>query len=237
MAKSRSKKAEDRKARASRLTAKQFKSFIGSVGELRQDLDDASMAHAAEFKKADSLGIHKAASALVMKLDKMEAAKRADFLRSFDTYRDWMEEWDAQADLLEQDDESSGEDEGGEGGGYCDTSNPPPIGEPTRAEPEAPVQQVDADQGEETGSGPVEDLEKAGYIFATGKAAGLAGEDLEAGAPDQKQQPAAYASYSRGHALGVQQRENPPAADDDEVPKKKGSRRRKKPDEGAPLLH
>lgn len=235
MAKSRSKKAEDRKARASRLTAKQFKSFIGSVGELRQDLDDASMAHAAEFKKADSLGIHKAASALVMKLDKMEAAKRADFLRSFDTYRDWMEEWDAQADLLEQDDESSGEDGGedGEGGGYGDASNPPPVGEPTRAEPEAPVQQVDADQGDNLNQTVVQ-LEDAGYIFATGKAAGLEGKE-PGDNPHQETQPA-FAVWERGRALGAEHRENPPVEAEEPAPKK-GARRRKKADEGAPLLH
>lgn len=243
MAKSRSKKAEERKARASRLTVQQFKSFLGSVGELRQDLDDAAMAHAAEFKKADSLGIHKAASALVMKLDKMEPAKRADFLRSFDQYRDWMEEWDAQPDLLEQndeDDESAGDEAGeedgaGEDGGYGDAGDPPPITEPTpRAEADAPVL-VDADQGD-TLNAPIVQLEDAGYIFATGKEAGLEGK--QATDNPHRETDAAYAVWERGRALGAQHRDNPPVDDEPPAATNKGSRRRKKPEEkGAPLLH
>lgn len=233
MAKNNGKKAAERARMASRLTPEMFKNFLAEVAEKRQDLDDAAMAHAAEFKHADSLGIHRGAAKLTIQLDRYEPAKRADFLRSFDQMRDWMEHWDAQPDLLEQEEQASGEDDGGDletegaifegagedGGGYGET-----IATETAAATEETIV-VDADPGEDEALVVDEDLDDIGFRFGAGKAAGLAGQDVELEAPDKALHPAAYNSYVRGHALGVQLRLNPPAEEEETAPKPRGRRK------------
>jgi hypothetical protein len=232
MAKGKSKKAAERARIASRLTPEMFKKFLVEVADKRQDLDDAAMAHAAEFKHADSLGIHRGAAKLTIQLDRYEPAKRADFLRSFDQMRDWMEHWDAQPDLLEQETESDGEDGGdgdlesegaifegaGDGSGYGETTT----AETTDAAEETIV--VDADPGEDDALVVDEPLDEAGYTFACGKKAGLEGKQPEDN-PETDKRLKAHNIWERGRALGERLLAHPEEAELAEGPKPRARRK------------
>jgi hypothetical protein len=214
-------KSEQRARRADSLDPRTFQTFVAEAASAKQELDDANMAHAGAWKKADALGIHAQAAKLYCRLDKMEATKRADFLRAFDQYREWAGHWVAQPDMLEDDGaaETAGAagpddqvDEERDEGGAAET----PIGEPAReteplaaaepiaAEPEA------ADWGEDRAAEASAELETAGYTFAAGKQAGHDG--AEAGANPHPETSPSHPIWLRGHAQGVKEREEAAAA-------------------------
>lgn len=80
---------------------KKVKQFASSIGAARQDLDDATMAHAEEWKAAEEAGIHRAALKHVLRLKKQDAAKSRDFQTHFDAYADILG-LNAQLELFDQ---------------------------------------------------------------------------------------------------------------------------------------
>ena len=80
---------------------KKLKKFAASIATLKQDLADATMAHAEEWKTAEKAGIHKAALKHVLKLKKQDAAKTRDFQNHFDAYADILG-LNAQLELFDQ---------------------------------------------------------------------------------------------------------------------------------------
>jgi hypothetical protein len=210
MAESKSKKAQDRAVRRTRLTRDQYMDFTANSAALRAELDEASTAHAGYFKRGDSIGVHLEAAKLSMKLDKMEPTKRADFLRAFDLYREWYEEWTVQGDLLDTADEDAGDygqaqdyaagaDETAEADAAEAAVAPAEAGEVNAPEPV--VGTVEADFGDDKPLTPPAELEGAGYTFETGVAAGRDGAPLESN-PHIVTHPS-HLIWARGHAKGV----------------------------------
>jgi hypothetical protein len=186
-----------------------FFRFISGVKTVKQDLDDAAMAHAAEWKKAEPLGIHSAAAKLFAQLDRMEDLKRADFLRAFDRYRNWAA-WNAQSDLLETTETAAEvgsadrdyEDE--ERADHADAD----ASEHTEREPAAvqePLAEVEADLGEDTAAEATEELAGAGFVFADGKEAALSGQAVETN-PHSEGSPS-HSIWTRGHAQGLRDKD------------------------------
>lgn len=182
-----------------------FFHFVGHVNAAKQKLDDAAMAHAGEWKKADPYGIHAQAAKLFCRLDKMEELKRGDFLRAFDKYRDWSD-WDAQADLVDAVEEDIEAQERAEREGDDENDE---SGEPSRepatiaADKESPVPEVEADEGVDSAAEVTEELARAGFLFADGKSAALNGEALETN--PHPQDGTAHGIWSRGHAQGLRE--------------------------------
>jgi hypothetical protein len=223
MAKGKQSKADERRARAAGLTRNEFIEFVTEAKAARQELDDASMAHAGVFKRGDGLGVHTQAAKLYLQLDRMEDTKRQDFLRAFDQYREWSN-WDAQGDLLEQAVEVAEQaiaNAPGEGEGEAEEQVPEQQPEP--AEAAAPAEPAvagapEADWGELTTDGQPE-LERAGFVYAEGQRAGA-----ERLGPDDNPHP----KMSALHAVWERGRVNPtPVAEEDveELSPRRGRRR------------
>lgn len=90
--------------------------LAGAEFDKRIASDDAKDAFA---DAAERYGIHKAAWRFVMKLDRLEPGKMADFLRAFDEYR-MLRNLDAQGDIVDQSEALSNTptEEEAEGMGY-----------------------------------------------------------------------------------------------------------------------
>lgn len=220
-------KAEQLRERAKGLQAEQFLSFLDEVSTLRQDLADANTEHAGAWKKADALGIHPRAAKQIARLDKMDAVKRADELRSFDQMRRWMaERWGAQPDLYEQEQpatpleeaidrtSSTGDEpqalgnvvrlvvEGVEDAG----AEPKPLYD-VASPPDLPGQQTEgagvpeADWGEDGADAASPELDNAGYTFANGRTAGRQGHGAEMN-PHAETSPS-HAIWERGRVQGA----------------------------------
>lgn len=178
----RSSKAEDKAARARQLDSGTFHNFITDISAAKQELDDANMAHAGAFKKADALGIHGQAAKLYLRLDKMETTKRTDFLRSFDQYREWAEHWTEQPDILDEDAAGEAAAAATKAETEGDIAREPPAADETSgvaaaAEADVAADKPEADWGDEQPT--VEataDLDTAGFTFSAGRTAGLEGK-------------------------------------------------------------
>ncbi len=197
-------KAEQLRERSKGLQSRQFFDFLDEVSTKRQDLADANTEHASAWKKADALGIHPRAAKQIARLDKMDAVKRADELRSFDQMRAWMaERWGGQPDLYEQeqaatpleeaidrtsstgdDAQALGEVVGQLAGEVGEDAGPKPLYD-VASPPDLPGQQAEAngapeaDWGEDGDAGASPELDNAGYTFANGRTAGQQGHGAE----------------------------------------------------------
>lgn len=215
MARGKSTKAAGRRERAGRLDQDTFNHFGREVKAAKQELNDATMAHAGVWKNAEPRGIHPAAAKLYLKLDDMEDTKRADFLRAFDLYRRWADHWRVQADILEE--EASTEAAAAERDerdqreaeeAPLDFSEREPAEPQPIPEPAAP--EVEADLGEEGAAEATEELAAAGFIFADGRSAAIEGQDVDAN--PHPEGTAAHPIWARGHAQGTRDKaeaENP----------------------------
>jgi uncharacterized protein (UPF0335 family) len=258
-------KAEQLRERSKGLQAHQFHRFLDEVSAKRQELNDANTEHASAWKQADALGIHPRAAKQIARLDKMDALKRQDELRSFDQMRGFMaERWGAEPDIYEQPPATPLEAaiEERSGGGDDD---PPSLGDlvnhlvedaanedgpkpayDVASPPDLPGPDValEADWGEDGADAASPELDNAGYTFANGRAAGRDGKGPEAN-PHAATSPS-HAIWERGRAQGAA------AGDDDdlyeavgddsppveETPKKRGRRRSSGSDAaGAAAVH
>lgn len=217
-------KAEQLRERAKGLQSHQFFDFLDEVSTKRQDLADANTEHASAWKKADALGIHPRAAKAIARLDKMDAVKRADELRSFDQMRAWMmERWGSQPDIFEQPstpleeaidrtsstgDEAQalgevvrqlveGADEDAELKPAYDVSSPPDLPGKQSEAAGAP----EADWGEDGEAAANPELDNAGYTFANGRTAGRQGHGAEAN-PHPATSPS-HAIWERGRLQGA----------------------------------
>ena len=77
-----------------------IKKYAAAISSAKTKCDDANMARAGLFKQAEDAGLHRDALKLATKLSGQDPAKRADFLRAFDRYREVLG-LDDQGDLLE----------------------------------------------------------------------------------------------------------------------------------------
>lgn len=228
-------KADQLRERSKGLQADQFLSFLDEVSTKRQELADANMEHASAWKKAETLGIHPRAAKLIARLDKMDAVKRADELRSFDQMRAFMtERWGTQPDIFEQQEATplevaieragSTDDEprllGDMVGDLVDAAaervkpaydlmTPPNL-------PGAPAAAAaaEADWGEDGAEDANPELETAGYTFANGKTAGRQGHGSEMN-PYPATSPS-HAIWERGRVAGAA------AGDDDDLLEEQG---------------
>lgn len=217
-------KAEQLRERARGLQSHQFFDFLDEVSTKRQDLADANTEHASAWKKADALGIHPRAAKQIARLDKMDAEKRADELRSFDQMRRWMaERWGGQPDIFEQDatpleeaiertsstgDEPQAlgdvvrqmvEDAGADAGPkpLYDVASPPDLPGQQGEAAGAP----EADWGEDGADAASPELDNAGYTFANGRTAGRQGHGAEMN-PHPVTSPS-HAIWERGRIQGA----------------------------------
>lgn len=182
-----------------------FFGFVRRVKGLKQEVSDANMAHAGQWQKAEGLGIHLQAGKLFVRLDDMEATKRSAFLRAFDEMRRWSD-WDSQADLFEAAAEAGPDPQD------VPLEERPLVGDDERApqgEADPSIAEVEAEGAEdgEQEAEATEELAGAGFIFAEGKQAGMAGQS-----PDANPNPegsAAYRAWANGHAQGVRDAETP----------------------------
>lgn len=76
--------------------------IIAGIKNIRQEKDDATAMHASEWKGAKEAGVHNDALKMALKLDNMEAAKRADWLRAFKAYIKHLD-LEAQGDMFDPD--------------------------------------------------------------------------------------------------------------------------------------
>lgn len=216
-------KAEQLRERARGLQPNQFFDFLDEVSTKRQDLADANTEHASAWKKADALGIHPRAAKQIARLDKMDAVKRADELRSFDQMRAWMaERWGGQPDIFEQPatpleeaiERSGSSDEPQALGdvvrqlveGADEDAGPKPLYD-VASPPDLPGQQneaagaPEADWGEDGDADASPELDNAGYTFANGRTAGRQGHGAEMN-PHLEISPS-HAIWERGRVQGT----------------------------------
>lgn len=182
-----------------------FIGFLGDIREAKQTLDDANMAHAGIWKRAEPLGIHPQAAKLTARIDAMEARKRGEFLRAFDLYRGWLD-WDAQPDLF-QDGMMAGEISADTRDAAELVEAPPDdavVSEYRGPVDPAQVEEVEADFGDDAPAVADEDLATAGHVFAAGRQVGAAGADGADGAdnPHPEDTPS-HVIWARGHAQGL----------------------------------
>lgn len=205
-------KADTIRARSGALSESTFFGFLKAVKKTAQELADAGMTHAGEFKKADALGIHRDAIKLAIRFDKMEDTKRDDILRSFDRYRAWLG-WDSQRDLVDLI-EADAADEGDDGEG--ETEGAAPQGETESeagpgeldfsAEDPAPkpevIETAAADWGEEglIPHNAAEIAQNAAQAFSAGEDAGKDG-DGAASNPHPTEHPF-HLAWERGRKNG-----------------------------------
>lgn len=92
--------------------------IVEDIETARQRKDDANTAHMTEWKAAKDAGAPVEALKLCLKLDRMSAEKRSDFLRGFDELRGkyYADRWGAQPDMLDaaNDDDQAGEEANGD---------------------------------------------------------------------------------------------------------------------------
>lgn len=210
MARGKANKADQRRQKAHGLDRETFEGFIATVKDARQELDDANMAHAGAWKKADALGIHPGAAKLFCKLDKMEDAKRSDFLRSFDHYRKWVD-WDAQPDLWDDQPANAppATDAEQDDGGDADEHEPGL--DLTESTPRKPTplpdtdtvlqEQEEEDPVDDTPAEATEELTNGGYTFAAGRSTAMSGNGADFN-PHPKGTPS-HDMWARGHAQGL----------------------------------
>lgn len=246
-------KAEQLRERSKGLQAYQFHRFLDEVSEKRQYLSDANTEHASAWKQADALGIHPRAAKQIARLDKMDALKRQDELRSFDQMRKFMaERWGAEPDIYEQppvtpledaiERSGSGDDDAPQSLGdlvgqlvddAADEDSAKPLYD-VASPPDLPGQAdsaPDADWGEDGADAASPELDNAGYTFANGRTAGRDGMGPENN-PHAVTSPS-HAIWERGRVQGASAGD----ADDlyeavgddsppvEEAPKKRGRRR------------
>ncbi|KAA0579037.1 hypothetical protein FZ983_17080 [Azospirillum sp. B21] len=217
-------KAEQLRERARGLQSHQFFDFLDEVSTKRQDLADANTEHASAWKKADALGIHPRAAKQIARLDKMDAVKRADELRSFDQMRRWMaERWGGQPDIFEQDatpleeaiDRTSSTGDEPQALGDVvrqmvedagEDAGPKPLYD-VASPPDLPGQQAEAsgapeaDWGDDGAEEVNPELDNAGYTFANGRTAGRQGHGPEAN-PHLESSPS-HVIWERGRVQGA----------------------------------
>lgn len=205
------KKAEQRRQKARGLDRETYMGFMADVAEKKQELDDTKMSHAGAWKKAEALGIHPDVAKLFAKLDRYEPTKLADWLRSFDKYRPWYEDWTAQPDLwddqptesagAEQEDREDGD--GDEPGLDLDQRETAAAGDPEPPPDTEAVlrEQEEADPVDETPAEATEELAGAGYTFEAGRGNALAGNGAELN-PHPASSPSRDI-WARGHAQGL----------------------------------
>ena len=258
-------KAEQLRERARGLQPNQFFDFLDEVSTKRQDLADANTEHASAWKKADALGIHPRAAKQIARLDKMDAVKRADELRSFDQMRAWMaERWGGQPDIFEQpatpleeaiERTGSGDEPQALGDvvrqlveGADEDAGPKPLYD-VASPPDLPGQQheaagaPEADWGEDGDADASPELDNAGYTFANGRTAGRHGHGAEMN-PHAVTSPS-HAIWERGRLQGAKDGHGDDdlmeAVSDDppaEEPKTRGRRRSRGTDAaGAAAVH
>jgi hypothetical protein len=226
----RGRRASKEWAEPPKLEADTFRRFVRTVGTARSRLNDANMTHAGEWKKAEPLGIHPQAAKLFCRLDDMEDTKRKDFLRAFDTYREWAD-WAAQGDMFEEETEgtadAAAEPPEGDGEGAGDDTGREPSEPLPEREPLPDNVEVEADHGEDTSAEATEELANAGYTFADGRQAAIEGRAAE-GNPHPETSPA-YPIWARGHAQGLRDHEETSADETDSgvVPLNGGRRSRR----------
>ncbi len=227
-------KAEQLRERSKGLQAHQFHRFLDEVSTKRQELSDANTEHASAWKQADVLGIHPRAAKQIARLDKMDAVKRADELRSFDQMRGFMaERWGAEPDLYEQlppatpleaaiERSGTGDDDNDasrslgdlvnhlvEGAASEDATKPAyDITPPPDLTGASDAAALEADWGEDGADATSPELDNAGCTFANGRAAGRDGKGPDAN-PHATNSPS-HAIWERGRAQGV-------AAGDDDL--------------------
>lgn len=216
-----------------KLTADVFHGFLRAVAATKQKCDDANMANAGQWKKAEPQGIHPAAAKVIAKLDGMEDTKRADFLRSFDHMRSLMP-WTAQADIFETEQTAAGDpdhrDDDGEGRDAEDPAEREPA-DALVAEEREPVAEVEADVGEEIPTEVTEELERVPGEFAAGRKA--AGDGQPAEANPHPEGGVLHTNWARGHKLGPIEEE----AETSVVPLNERRRGRRAAAETAASLH
>lgn len=196
-----------------------FNRFMAGVAATKQDCDDANMANAAEWKKADQNGINKWAAKVVQKLDKMESTKRDAAWRALKLYGGYRGHFD-QADLFEEPTEPAAATAAQPDLVEADAEEREPA-EPrepaeatARPEPE-PVPEVEADEGEETTAEATEELAGAGFTFAAGKQAAMQGEPADTN-PHPDNTPS-HPIWARGHAQGLKEAADPVAEGEGET--------------------
>ena len=82
------------------IAGSKIKKYVAAISSAKSKCDDANMVRAGLFKQAEDAGLHREALKLAAKLGGWDAAKRADFLRAWDHYREVIG-LDDQGDLLE----------------------------------------------------------------------------------------------------------------------------------------
>lgn len=164
----------------------------------------------------------------------MEAMKRNDFLRAFDEMRRWSD-WASQPDMFAEADEaheaSAGDGDGDDAGGAAETEHD--IVDDGEREPVASELEADGQEDGEAEAEVTEELAGAGFIFAEGKEAPLAGRPAEDN--PHPQDTAAHPIWARGHAQGTQDKEAESEAVEATAPAR--GRRARQPDEAAAVLH
>lgn len=89
------------------IAQKTFRNLVKSFGHRKSKLQSLAGELGETIKTAvDTHNLHRGAFSMTAKLDRMDEMKRADFLRSFDRYREYMESaggsWSAAPDLADQ---------------------------------------------------------------------------------------------------------------------------------------
>ena len=83
-----------------KLTREDYQNFSARRQEIADKAGAANADTKTLYKTYEKKGLHKGAFQLVDRIKKMEAGKRADWLRALDKYRGW-EDLDAQGDMIE----------------------------------------------------------------------------------------------------------------------------------------
>lgn len=163
-----------------------FTSVVEMIENAKGRMDDAQMNNASVYKEVEErFGVHRKAMKLFVALKRQDSARRNDFLRAFDLYRQ-LGELDAQPDMLDEDEDGDAEtdlDETAEGendaevgeGGGDDSQEAEPLAAsddaetaPFAEETVAPV----AEFQEGDGAGPSDAvLDQTGTIYAAGEQA------------------------------------------------------------------